>query len=110
MGKKVFSSQRKKKYNPPAINKLRGQSVFGHSFRAWGIHQKIVLRLPYRLIVQVMEDMFGESVTPASIVNFIASFAKEYAATEDLLIERILKSPFIHVDETRLNIQGVNHY
>lgn len=109
VGAKGYCPRCNKEYKPPAINKL-GVQAFGHGFRAWGIHQKIVLRLPYRLIIRVMEDMFGESVTPASIVNFITSFAKEYAATEDLLVGRILKSPFIHVDETRLNIQGVNHY
>jgi hypothetical protein len=47
---------------------------------------------------------------PASPINFMASFAREYAYTERALTERILQSPFIHFDETRLNIQGADHY
>jgi len=36
--------------------------------------------------------------------------AKYYARTEKLLVEHILQSPFVHVDETRINIQGHDRY
>jgi len=87
-----------------------GNPLIGHGFRAWAIHQRIVLRLPYRIITDVMEDMFGERVSQSSVVNFMTSFAKEYTDTERMLAERILQSPFVHTAETRLNIQGTDHY
>jgi len=108
-GLKGFCQRCNRDYLPPGIVKL-GNQLFGHAFQAWTIHQKIVLRLPYRIITDVMEDMFGERVSQASPVNFMASFAREYADTERALAERILQSPYIHADETRLNIQGTDHY
>jgi transposase-like protein len=36
--------------------------------------------------------------------------AENYASTEKILLKDILASPFIHIDETKINIQGTNHY
>jgi len=96
-------------YWPRTIEQLGGQ-LFGHAFQAWVIYQRIVLRLPYRIITQVMEDMFCERISVASIVHFLGRFSGEYAETEAKLISWLLQSPFIHVDETSLNIQGTDHY
>jgi hypothetical protein len=49
-------------------------------------------------------------MSPTTIVAFITAFAEEYRRTERLLIERIMRSPFVHVDETRLNIEGAEYY
>jgi hypothetical protein len=57
-----------------------------------------------------MEDLFHETASEASIVNFVESFAEYYRRTESLLVQRLRESPFIHVDETRLSIRGVDHY
>ncbi len=96
-------------YPPPGIQKV-GRQLFGYYFQAWVIYQRIILRLPYRVINQVMEDMFGERTSETTIQSFISHFAQFYAVTEKILIRHILESPFIHVDETRLNIQGTDHY
>jgi hypothetical protein len=94
---------------PRGIKKLHKQ-LFGRAFRCWVIYQRIVLRLPYLLILRVMEDMFNERMSPTTIVGFITTFAKEYRRTERLFIERIMQSPFVHIDETRLNIEGAEYY
>jgi len=33
-----------------------------------------------------------------------------YILTEKVLLKKILASPFIHVDETKINVQGTDHY
>ena len=96
-------------YTPQGIQKL-GRQLFGHAFQAWTIYQRIILRLPYHVITQVMEDLFGERTSEGTILNFMRSFAEYYAPTEKILIQHILKSPFIHVDETKINIQGTDQY
>ena len=95
-------------YVPPAI----GQHFqpFGHAFQSWVIHQRITLRLPYLAILQSMEDLFGERIGEASIVSIMRRFAAEYAITERKIVRRILENPFVHADETRINIQGTDHY
>jgi len=52
----------------------------------------------------------NEPISEGTIGNFLNNFARYYAATERLLIEHILASPFVHVDETTINIQGADHY
>ncbi len=98
-----------KYYKPPKFDKL-GRQVFGAAFQAWVIYQRIVLRLPYDVILQAMQDMFNERVSVGTVINFIRYFAQYYALTEKMLLKRVLASPFVHVDETKINVQGRDHY
>ena len=108
-GEKRYCPRCQRYYEPPRIKRLRGQT-FGHGFRAWAVYQRIILRLPYRVITQAMEELFHETASEASIINFVESFAEYYRRTESILLKRLRESPFIHADETRLNIRGVDHY
>ena len=108
-GAQGYCQKCRKHYPPPKIEEL-GNQLFGHAFQAWVIYQRIVLRLPYRIITQEMENLFNERASEGTLINFIRYFAKYYAATEKLSMQRILESPFVHADETLINIQGTNHY
>ena len=96
-------------YNPPSF---RGSQryAFGHGLQSWAIYQRVVLRLPYEIIVQVMEHLFGIGLCTTSLVDFVGNLAGYYASTEADILHAILKSHFVHVDETKINIQGVDHY
>ncbi|MFH1881911.1 MAG: TM0106 family RecB-like putative nuclease [Planctomycetota bacterium] len=96
-------------YFPPGIKRF-GRRLFGHRFQAWAVYQRLLLRLPYRAVSQGIEDLFSEHVSPGGIVNFIRYFADHYSYTETLLLRRILTSPFIHTDETKINIEGTQYY
>jgi hypothetical protein len=109
IGMQGYCQKCRKHYLPPKIEEL-GTQLFGHAFQAWVIYQRIVLRLPYRIILQEMEHIFNESASAGTSINFIKYFAAYYAATEKLSIQRILESPFVHADETPINIEGVDHY
>lgn len=98
-----------KVYEPPALSRL-GHGHFGHCFQAWIVYQRIVLRLPYRIIAQAMEHLFGIGLSASSGVNFLRNLACFYAPAEKAILQAILKSPFVHVDETKINIQGVDNY
>ncbi|MBZ5619562.1 MAG: IS66 family transposase [Acidobacteriia bacterium] len=108
-GEQRYCPRCQRYYEPPIIKRLRGQT-FGHGFRAWAVYQRIILRLPYRVITQAMEELFHEKASEASIINFVEEFAEYYRRTESILVKRLRESPFVHVDETRLNIRGVDHY
>jgi predicted RecB family nuclease len=108
-GEERYCSRCKRQYEPPTIKRLGGQT-FGRGFRAWAVYQRIVLRLPYRPITQAMEELFHETASEASIVSFVEEFADYYRRTESILVKCLRESPFVHVDETRLSIGGVDHY
>ena len=99
----------KKVYLPPSIHRI-GSRVFGHAFKAWAVYQRVALRLPYSAIVRTIDDLFSESVTTGSIVNFITQFSKYYSFTEEQILKQILHAPFVHVDETTISISGMTHY
>ncbi|MBE9138633.1 IS66 family transposase [Nodosilinea sp. LEGE 07088] len=95
---------------PDIFSKGSGSYIFGHGFRSWAVYQRISLRLSYRLIVQNSIEMFGEPIGRNSISNFLNYFAVKYSDSEKILLDKILTAPFIHADETPINIQGVNQY
>lgn len=66
--------------------------------------------LPVRPISQTLAALFSESVGNSTICKFIHQLSNDYAHTETLLRRGILQSPFIHVDETKISIQGQNWY
>ncbi|MEK6569882.1 MAG: IS66 family transposase, partial [Bacteroidota bacterium] len=109
VGRKAYCPKCTCPYNPPCFQRLYRCS-FGHGFQAWTIYQRIILRLPYRIITQVMEHLFGVGMSEATVVNFLRYLAGYYKATEAAILQAMLKSEFVHVDETRINIQGVDHY
>jgi len=108
-GAKMFCPKCCRSLPPPAISRLEG-TLFGHGFQAWAVYQRVVLRLSYRLITATMEDMFGERTSPTTVVNFVRSLADLYGPCEKANLDRLLTSPFIHADETRLSIQGTDYY
>jgi hypothetical protein len=68
------------------------------------------MRLPYRSIAELVEEQFTEKIEAGFIPNIIKRVASYYAETETLTIQHLLRSPFIHVDETPINIQGIKQY
>ena len=108
-GTKSYCKKCHRYINPRHINNL-GNQLFGHNFQAWAIYQRLFLRLPYRIISQVLEDQFNERVSEGTIIQFQKYFADYYFDTENILTQHILSNSFIHVDETKINIQGVDQY
>jgi predicted RecB family nuclease len=97
-------------YCPPVIGKLPHMPSLGSGFRAWVTYQRVALRQPYDAISQMMEDMFEEHLAEGTAVSFVQSMAQRYQAAEAILLRRIRESRFVHGDETKVNIQGAEHY
>jgi hypothetical protein len=86
------------------------RQLYGHNFKAWIAYQRVALRLPYESIVDTAEEYFGERVSLGFIPDSIQELGHYYAETERTIMQCLLKSSFIHADETRISIQGVNQY
>ena len=110
VGKKGNCTACHNEFSPPQIRKLGKGAIFGHGFIAWVSYQRLAMRLPFDKIVQLVEDSFGEQVNRATIHLLIARLSFFYIDTERMLIKKILKSPFVHMDETTINIKGASQY
>lgn len=109
VGKKAYCPTCGARYLPPFIQLVQHQ-IFGHQFQSWIVNQRIVMRLPLNSIIMEIFDLFNEHLSEASIDSFIQQFAKNHAHTEKNILKKILQSDFIHADETKINIQGINQY
>lgn len=107
---KAYCKVCKKYWMPDIFYRNKGHYLYGLRFQAWIVYQRIYLRLSYRLIAQNSIEMFDESISLQAISTIINYFANSYVYTEEKLLERNLLNPFIHVDETPINIRGINHY
>ena len=57
-----------------------------------------------------MAELFHEPISKGTIAATIKVFGSSYSETEQLTIQRLLASPCIHADETKINIQGAEEY
>jgi predicted RecB family nuclease len=109
-GFKGFCKECRKNYEPLLIQQYPKNQVYGNGFGAWIIHQRVALRLPYESIVEASREYFNEEISVTLPLYFLQKFSVLYSETEKIIIDNLLKSLFIHVDETRVNIRGENWY
>jgi len=95
---------------PLEIKKYGIKQAYGHGFGAWIVYQRVELRLSYDNIVNSLGEQFNEIIGASLCIDMINRFAVEYAKTKEQILQQLLQSPFIHADETRANIRGINWY
>jgi hypothetical protein len=95
-------------YAPPDITKYGPNQLYGHRFKAWVVYHRVALRLSFESIVDSLDEQFNEKIGISCVPKFTKTFADYYGETEKIIIRHLLESFFIHVDETKVNIQGVN--
>ena len=98
------------RYNPQGFNVHGCPPLYGHGFKVWIVYQRVVHRLPYGIIHQTIDDLFDEQIHDKQIINYIGDIAQGYLETEKVIFQNLLASPFIHTDETEINIRGANWY
>ncbi len=109
IGRWAYCSHCHGMYPPPAIKRMRGQ-FFGHGFHVWAIYLRVVLRLSIGLIAKMTRDFFHVEFPMATLGECIERTSAVYADTERTLLREILKSPSIHIDETKLSIHGTPQF
>jgi predicted RecB family nuclease len=109
-GVKVYCSGCDKTFAPLGIRKYPHNQMYGHGFGAWVVYYRVALRLPYESIIELLLEQFDETLGISQPQQFLKHFAENYAITEKSIIDNLLRSPFVHVDETRANIRGFNWY
>ncbi len=97
---------------PPSVSHdtWKGNQLYGYGFKAWVVYQRVALRLPYKSIVESLQEQFHEKINFSSIPNFIQSMAGYYAQTAQSIMVHLLQRPCIHADETKIRIKGADWY
>jgi predicted RecB family nuclease len=108
-GKKGWCFTCRRIYQPNIIARFERRN-FGHNFISWVVYQRIILRLPYEVIAETAAEMFNIGIAMDTVLELIYYFSEKYAETERIILKRLRESPFIHADETKINIQGKTYY
>jgi hypothetical protein len=66
--------------------------------------------MPYDSIIETLKEYFNEKLSPSLLPGFMKSAGQFYLETEKSIIQNLLESPFIHADETPINIWGTQQY
>jgi predicted RecB family nuclease len=96
-------------YVPPGFKQVQNQ-VYGEGFAIWVIYLRMVLRLSFQLISNATRDLFGVEFSKQAAEGFVHRWSQKYIHTEELLLDQILQSRAVHVDETRISILGDQQY
>lgn len=64
-------------------------------------------RVPHRRIAEMLESQFGLRVTPATILDVTRRATDALRKEYDKLLSRVRESPWVHVDETSIKVNGV---
>jgi hypothetical protein len=95
---------------PQQSQKYGRNQLYGRGFKIWIAYLRVSLRLSYLAIRQSIDDVFNVKIDQSSTIKYLQDISHDYIETESLNIQKMLQSPFIHADETRINIQGTNWY
>jgi predicted RecB family nuclease len=97
-------------YPPPGLWEYHKNQLYDHGFRAWVVYQKVALRMTNAAIGETLAEQFGEKEPRWYIAPMVKQMSRYYAETEEIITEGLLASPFIHVDETAVNVGGNTQY
>jgi predicted RecB family nuclease len=109
VGKRAYCRTCRESFVPHIIARLKSR-IFGESVVAWVAYHRVALRVPLGAISRSMLDLFSIIVNESTLVGLINRAAERHKLTENLLWQQILRSPVIHVDETKINILGTIQY
>ena len=89
---------------------MHGPLQYGDGLKAFAVNlivgQMVALNRTQKLIKSMMDVVISE----ASLLNFILRLHKALDGWEQRMIEELLKSPSIHVDETSFRVDKKNHW
>ncbi len=110
VGIQGYCAKCKKSFAPPEIKKYGPNPLYGYQFQAWLVYQRVALRMTYASIAEMVAEQFHEKIPLNCTVFAITTLSSAYAETEKGIIRHLLESPFLHADETPINIKASTQY
>ena len=105
-----FTCKKCKKYFLP-IGHPDSQGKYGHGLLVWSVYQYIGLRQSLKNVAKCVRELFGIHLRGANAISeFKEQAATLYRSAYEEILEKIRCGHFIHIDETKVSIQGVIAY
>lgn len=83
---------------------------YGPNVRALGVHLTQGQMLPFSRAAELMQDLYGVSVSPGTLVSWVGQASAALQETADLVAEQLRGAPLVHADESGLRVDSKLHW
>ena len=92
---------------PSAVSDL---AQYGPNVRALGVHLTQGQMLPYARAAELIREMTGLSVSPATLLAWVGEARLALQGTADLIAQQLHHAPVLCADESGLRVDGKLHW
>lgn len=83
---------------------------YGPNVKALGVHLTQGQMLPYARAAELIQDIYGLSVSPGTLVSWVAEASVALQGSFDAIAEHLRKAPVLNADESGLRVAGKLHW
>lgn len=83
---------------------------YGCNVRVLGVLLTQGQLLPYARAAQLIADLYGVKVSPATLVTWVAEASATLQGTANLIADHLRAAPLVHADESGLRVAGGLHW
>jgi len=83
---------------------------YGHQVRALGVHLTQGQMLPYARAAQLIADIYGLTISPGTLVAWVAEARAALQSTADNIAGQLKAAHLVHADESGLRVAGKLHW
>ena len=83
---------------------------YGPHLRALGVHLTQGQLLPFARAGQLIKDLYGIAISPATLLAWVAEARAALDGTATLIAQQLHKAPVLHSDESGLRVAGKLHW
>jgi len=91
-------------------SKFARQQIYGRGLMSWCLYFNVVSGEHMLRVQKNLEDLFGIYVNYAQVYRFKRYVSAAYNSLYGELLQRILQSPVLHIDETVVNLRQQTGY
>ena len=83
---------------------------YGSRLNAWWVYLRVQQLLPFDRIIQMTEDLFGQTVSQATLQTALLTAYHDLSGFEARIKDLLEKAPLAQTDETGLRVAGKLHW
>jgi transposase len=89
---------------------VTGSVQYGSRIRSAAVYFNQYQLIPYARVEEIMETLYGASLSEGSLFNFNQQIYQELADTETAIKTALQQQSVIHVDESGIRVEGSLHW
>ena len=92
------------------MSTMPGALQYGPGLKAYVVHLLVAQMLSLKRVAQSVQTLIGQTISEATLLNYILLLHHALADWERRTIEQLLAMPAMHVDETSLRVERKNYW